>query len=313
MHIIITGGAGFIGSHLTEIILAQGHHVTVIDNFSTGKWSNLPTHSDRLKVHEVDICNFEGILDSVQGADAIVHLAAVASVQASVDAPRQTHAINLVGTINLLEAARIHDISTFVFASSAAIYGDNQNLPLKEDTPPQPLTPYAFDKLGSEYYIDFYRRQFGLKTTVFRFFNVYGPRQDPSSPYSGVISILIDRALNQKPFTVFGDGLQSRDFIFVQDLAAILCQAAVQQTGCGHIVNLGNGTQTTLLELIGIVESFSSNSLNTSFDQARPGDIKYSCADNTRLRQLFSYVQTTCIEEGLRRTWDSVATTTAQP
>jgi len=309
MHIIVTGGAGFIGSHLTEMILEQGHHVTVIDNFSTGKWTNLPTHSDRLTVHEMDICNFEGILSIVQGADAIVHLAAVASVQASVDAPRQTHAINLDGTINLLEAAKIHDISTFVFASSAAIYGNNQNLPLKEDTPPAPMTPYAVDKLGSEYYIDFYRRQFGLKTTVFRFFNVYGPRQDPSSPYSGVISILIDRAHNKLPFTVFGDGLQSRDFIYVKDLAEILCKAATQQAPSGYTINVGNGIQTALLDLLTTVETLSGHKLDTSFEAPRPGDIKHSCADNTQLRQLFSYTPKTSIAEGLKQIWDVMVTT----
>jgi UDP-glucose 4-epimerase len=252
----------------------------------------------------LDICNFEGILNHTQDADAIVHLAAVASVQASVDAPRETHAINLDGTINMLEAARIHDISTFVFASSAAIYGNNQQLPLKEDTPPAPLTPYAVDKLGSEYYIDFYRRQFGLETTTFRFFNVYGPRQDPSSPYSGVISILIDRAQNKRPFTVFGDGLQSRDFIFVRDLAEILCKAATKQAPSGHTINLGNGRQTTLLELLTTVETLSNLKLDTSFEAPRPGDIKHSCADNTNLKQLFSYTPKTSIAEGLKQIWD---------
>ncbi|WP_316346937.1 NAD-dependent epimerase/dehydratase family protein [Desulfuromonas acetoxidans] len=304
MHIIITGGAGFIGSHLTEMLLDQGHSVTVIDNFSTGKRSNLPGSSNHLTVHELDVCNFEGVLNHTKGADAIVHLAAVASVQASVEAPRETHAINLDGTINMLEVARIHDISTFVFASSAAIYGNNQQLPLKEDTPPAPLTPYAVDKLGSEYYIDFYRRQFKLKTTTFRFFNVYGPRQDPSSPYSGVISILMDRAQNKRPFTVFGDGLQSRDFIFVKDLVEILCKAATQQAPSGNTINLGNGIQTTLLELLSTVESLSNHKLDTSFEEPRPGDIKHSCADNTRLRQLFSYTPKTNIAEGLKQIWD---------
>ncbi|WP_321531217.1 NAD-dependent epimerase/dehydratase family protein [uncultured Desulfuromonas sp.] len=303
MHIIVTGGAGFIGSHLTEMLLAQGHSVTVIDNFTTGKRSNLPKNSNGLTIHELDICNFEGILKHTKGADAIVHLAAVASVQASVDAPRETHTINLDGTINMLEVARIHDISTFVFASSAAIYGNNQQLPIKEDTPPSPLTPYAIDKLGSEYYINFYRRQFGLKTTIFRFFNVYGPRQDPSSPYSGVISILMDRAQNKRPFIVFGDGSQSRDFIFVKDLAEILCKAATQQAPSGHTINLGNGIQTTLLDLLSTVEFLSGNKLQSSFEAPRSGDIKHSCADNSRLKQLFSYTPKTSIAEGLKQIW----------
>jgi UDP-glucose 4-epimerase len=212
MKVLITGGAGFIGSHLVEQLLAAGNSVRVLDNLSTGKRSNLPTHS-QLEFIQGDIRDRSLVLDSVRGVQAIVHLAAVASVQASVDDPTGTHETNFDGTLHLLEAARKEQIRRFLYASSAAVYGDNTRLPLVEDEILNPLSPYAADKLAGEYYLRFYHAKFGIETTAFRFFNIFGPRQDPSSPYSGVISIFVERVSQDEPVTLFGDGRQTRDFV----------------------------------------------------------------------------------------------------
>jgi UDP-glucose 4-epimerase len=302
MNIIITGGAGFIGSHLAEKCVREGHRVTILDNFSTGKIDNLATFTDKVTIHTMDISDFSALLDVTRDADAIVHLAAVASVQASVEEPQLTHKSNMDGTINLLEAARINHISTFVFASSAAVYGNTQQLPVSEQTAPAPLTPYAVDKLASEYYIQFYRRQHGLNTAIFRFFNVFGPRQDPSSPYSGVISILIDRALQQKKFTLFGSGKQSRDFIYVKDLVDILYQATSATNNPPVPINAGNGEQTSLLELIAAINALSGHELCVEKVQSRPGDIEHSRADISALKEYFHFSPQWDIRQGLQKT-----------
>ncbi|MCD6525710.1 MAG: NAD-dependent epimerase/dehydratase family protein [Desulfuromonas sp.] len=301
MNILITGGAGFIGSHLTELLLEQGHTVQVIDNFSTGKRANLPA-SPRLKVIEADVRDRAALMQVTKEMDAIVHLAAVASVQASVEDPVTTHDVNLGGTINLLEAARINNVKRFVFASSASVYGDVQQLPVSQDTPLAPLTPYAADKLASEHYIDFYRRQHGLTTAIFRFFNIYGPRQDPSSPYSGVISIFIEKAINNQPITIFGDGLQSRDFVYVSDLTNVLSQALVTDTPHCGAINVGNGCQTTLLELIETVQSLTKQTLHISHAPARPGDIRHSVADAKPLQKAYNYSPAWPLAKGLEQT-----------
>lgn len=304
MNILVTGGGGFIGSHLVELLLSNGHAVCVLDNFSTGQRSNLPLMDSRLRVIEGDIRDTTVVAQAIESVDAVVHLAAVASVQASVDDPLGTHAVNLVGTINLLEAARKQGIKRFVFASSAAVYGDVQTLPVTEDAPLAPLTPYATDKLSSEYYIDFYRRQHGLQPAIFRFFNIFGPRQDPTSPYSGVISIFMERAIADLPMTVFGDGQQSRDFVYVADLVTLLSQAAESEHEFTEPLNVGNGQGINLQQLLAIITELKGNSLNVSYAAGRPGDIRHSLADNTRLRKMLNYESQYPVEVGLRKTYE---------
>lgn len=304
MNILVTGGGGFIGSHLVDLLLKQGHSVRVLDNFSTGHRGNLPLSHSALQVVEGDIRNLETVEQSVTGADAVVHLAAVASVQASVDDPLGTHEVNLIGTINLLEAAKKHSVKRFVFASSAAVYGDVQQLPVSENTPLQPLTPYAADKLSSEYYIDFYRRQYGLNPVVFRFFNIFGSRQDPSSPYSGVISIFMQRAIADLPITVFGDGEQSRDFVYVADLAQLLCRAVESDQQLTEPMNVGNGQGIDLNQLLAVITEFKGEPLTVSYGESRPGDIRHSLADNSRLCEQLEYVCRYPVAEGLRLTYD---------
>lgn len=299
MRILVTGGAGFIGSHLTDRLLADGHEVRVLDNLSTGKRENLPAHAT-LTLVEGDIRDRDA-MEAVSGMDAIYHLAAVASVQASVEDPRGTHESNFVGTLNLLEAARRYHVRRLVYASSAAVYGDTTELPVGEDAPTRPLTPYAADKLAGEHYLSFYGRKHGLAGTAFRFFNIYGPRQDPSSPYSGVISIFVERMRQKLPVTIFGDGQQTRDFVFVGDLAELLVSALNHEPAFGQVINVGRGVECSLLELLAELEKLAGAPIERRHEPERIGDIRQSRARVARLREVFGGVPQTPIGTGLAR------------
>ena len=300
MKVLITGGAGFIGSHLVEHLLAAGHRVCVLDNLSSGKRENLPSHA-QLEFVLGDIRDPGLVLQLSVGMDAIVHLAAVASVQASVDDPTGTHETNFDGTLYLLEAARKNNVRRFLYASSAAVYGDNTRLPLAEDEAPNPLSPYAVDKLAGEYYLRFYHAKFGIEATAFRFFNIFGPRQDPSSPYSGVISIFIERARHGTAVTVFGDGRQTRDFVYVGDLAALLVQTLTRPETVGQVINVGRGKQCSLLELLEALQKVTGKSIERRFESARLGDIVHSRADISKLVRLFGKAPATDMATGLAK------------
>lgn len=300
--ILITGGAGFIGSHLVDALLAKGYAVRVLDDLSTGKRSNLPLDNPRLELRVGDVADAKLVADAAQGCQAAVHLAAVASVQASVDDPVRTHQSNFIGTLNLCEALRLAGVKRVLFASSAAVYGNNgEGQAITEDTPKAPLTPYASDKLASEHYLDFYRREHGLEPVVFRFFNIYGPRQDPSSPYSGVISIFSERAQQGLPISVFGDGEQTRDFFYVGDLAGLLVQALEQPQVQEGAVNVGLNQATSLKQMLAALDVVVGGLPAVSFGPGRNGDIRHSKADNTRLLERFELGAVTPLEEGLRR------------
>ncbi len=300
--ILVTGGAGFIGSNLVDALVARGYAVRVLDNLSTGKRSNLPVVGD-VELIVGDVADVGTVRRAVQGCRAVVHLAAVASVQASVDDPIGTHQSNLVGTLNLCEAMRDAGIRRVVFASSAAVYGNNgEGEPIGEETPKAPLTPYAADKLASEHYLDFYRRQHALEPAVFRFFNIYGPRQDPSSPYSGVISIFTERAQKGLPIAVFGDGEQTRDFVFVGDLVEILVQALESSEFYEGAVNVGLNQATSLNQLLEAVGDVLGGLPEVSYQAARQGDIRHSRADNTQLLQRYRLPQPpTGMRDGLAK------------
>ncbi|KWR75148.1 MULTISPECIES: NAD-dependent epimerase/dehydratase family protein [Pseudomonas] len=297
--ILITGGAGFIGSHLADALLARGFKVRVLDNLSTGKRENLAAEVELLVG---DVADAAVVRRALQGCQAVAHLAAVASVQASVDDPVATHQSNFIGTLNLCEALREAGVKRVLYASSAAVYGHNgQGAAIVEDLPKAPLTPYAADKLAGEYYFDFYRRQHGLEPAVFRFFNVYGPRQDPSSPYSGVISIFTQRALSGQPITVFGDGEQTRDFIYVADLVQLLVQALEAPQVPEGAVNVGLNQVTSLNQLLGEIGALVGGLPQVAHAEARPGDIRHSRADNGRLLAHYRLERPTPIGEGLAR------------
>lgn len=300
MTILVTGGAGFIGSHLVERLLSEGHSVRVLDNLSTGKRENLPQHP-ALELRVGDIRDEAAVREALRGVSATYHLAAVASVQASIDDPIGTHGANLVGTLQLLEAGRRAGVRRFLYASSAAIYGDTGVIPVPETTAPRPLSPYAADKLAGEHYLQFYGAKHGLHTTAFRFFNIYGPRQDPSSPYSGVISIFVDRALTGRPVTVFGDGRQTRDFVYVGDLVEVLYAALNNERMMGQTMNVGRGTECTLLDLLSGLETVVGAAIERRHESPRIGDIARSCAETERLRTTLGWVPQTELAAGLAR------------
>ncbi|MFG0752144.1 NAD-dependent epimerase/dehydratase family protein [Pseudomonas sp. TYF_14] len=300
--ILITGGAGFIGSHLCDALLDKGYAVRILDDFSTGRRSNLQVDHPRLELIEGDVADAGLVTQAAAGCRAVVHLAAVASVQASVEDPVRTHQSNFIGTLNVCEAMRVHGVRRVLFASSAAVYGNNgEGESISEDTPKAPLTPYAVDKLASEQYLDFYRRQHGLEPVVFRFFNIFGPRQDPSSPYSGVISIFCERAVQGLPITVFGDGEQTRDFLYVGDLVQVMVQALEQPQIEEGAVNIGLNQATSLNQLLAALEKVVGSLPAISYVAARSGDIRHSRADNQRLLARFEFAQVTPMVEGLTK------------
>jgi len=305
MKVLVTGGAGFIGSHLTERLLSAGDNVRILDNLSTGKRDNLPQHA-AMEFIEGDVRDTSLVDRCVEGMDAVVHLAAVASVQASIDQPMETHQTNFDGTLNLLEASRIHGVKRLLYASSAAIYGDAATAPVSEETVPNPLSPYAVDKLSGEYYLRYYFNKFGLPATAFRFFNIYGPRQDPSSPYSGVISIFVNCLQRNRPVTLFGDGSQTRDFVYVADLADLLARAVHGQEGIGGVFNVGTGKRHSLLQLLDCLEKLSGRKIGRQHEAARLGDIEHSCADVSRLKQVFGGAPAMPFEHGLKKLLESL-------
>lgn len=300
--ILVTGGAGFIGSHLVDALLAQGHRVRVLDNLSMGKRANLPLDNPRLHLLEGDVADAVLVDQAVAGCAAVVHLAAVASVQASVDDPVSTHQSNFVGTLNVCEAMRRHGVKRVVYASSAAVYGNNgEGQAIDEVTAKAPLTPYASDKLASEHYLDFYRRQHGLEPAIFRFFNIFGPRQDPSSPYSGVISIFTQRAQQGLPIGVFGDGEQTRDFFYIGDLLALLTQALDLPQVVVGAVNVGWNQAVSLNQLLVEIGGLCGGLPALEYQAARPGDIRHSRANNQRLLECYQLPPATSMREGLRK------------
>ncbi|KAA5837506.1 NAD-dependent epimerase/dehydratase family protein [Pseudomonas chlororaphis] len=300
--ILITGGAGFIGSHLTDALLAKGYSVRILDDLSTGKPGNLPLDNPRVELIQGDVADAALVARAMSGCRAVAHLAAVASVQASVDDPVRTHQSNFIGTLNVCEAMRQAGVKRVLFASSAAVYGNNgEGESIDEDTPKAPLTPYASDKLASEYYFDFYRRQHGLEPAIFRFFNIFGPRQDPSSPYSGVISIFCERAQKGLPITVFGDGEQTRDFMYVEDLVDVLVQSLETPQLEVGAVNVGLNQATTLKQLLEVLGEVLGQLPSISYGPARSGDIRHSRANNQRLLQRFKLPEPTPMSVGLAR------------
>ena len=298
--ILITGGAGFIGSHVSDALLAKGHAVRILDDLSTGKRANLQLQHPCLQLIEGDVADAALVAQAAAGCKAVVHLAAVASVQASVEDPVKTHQSNFIGTLNVCEAMRLNGIRRVVYASSAAVYGNNgEGQSITEDTPKAPLTPYAVDKLAGEQYLDFYRRQHGLDPVVFRFFNIFGPRQDPSSPYSGVISIFAERATQGKPITVFGDGEQTRDFLYVGDLVQVILRALEFDEIQEGAVNIGLNQATSLNQLLAALEQVVGSLPPIAYGSARAGDIRHSRADNSRLLARFGLPEPTSMVDGL--------------
>lgn len=301
--VLVTGGAGFIGSHTVEALVERGWEVTALDNLSTGQRRNLDRAVGvRLVVGDIEDQKLVTDLLRPGAFDAVVHLAAVASVTQSVEDPIATHRVNVDGTLHVFEAARQAGVRRVVVASSAAIYGDVAVSPVGEDAPKRPSAPYGLQKWFAEQYARLYAEAFGLETVCLRYFNVYGPRQDPASPYSGVISVFADRLAQRQPVRIDGDGGQTRDFVYVKDVAAANV-AAVETPLSGYVaVNVGTGQRTTICELYHRIAALAGTDAAPAFGPPRPGDIRDSCARAERLWEMLGVTARTSLGEGLRHT-----------
>lgn len=304
MHVLVTGGAGFIGSHTVELLLAHGAQVRVLDNFSSGRRENLHPHP-RLQVIEGDIREIAQVEAAMRGVSHVLHLAAQVSVAASVEAPLDSASINVGGFLNVLECARRAPVGRFVYASSAAVYGVPVRLPLTEEAPTAPISPYGLEKEINDRYAALYRGLYGLPTLGMRYFNVYGPRQDPSSPYSGVISIFCRRMRERQPLAVHGDGLQTRDFIYVGDVAR--ANAAALEGDLAGVCNVATGATATLRDLIAALSAVCGRQPLVSYGDPRAGDIRHSAADNRRLVASLGVAEFEALRDGLSRLWASTA------
>lgn len=301
-NVLVTGGAGFIGSHLVETLLADGCRVTVLDDLSSGHERNLPSSSGRLRFVRGDIRNPAAVADAVGGCEAVFHLAAVVSVPQTTQDPIGSAEVNEIGSLNVLEAARGAGVKRLVFASSSAVYGDDPRLPKGEDMQPKPLTPYAVQKLAVEYHARVYSRLYGLPAASLRFFNVFGPRQDPSSPYSGVISIFLTRALSGVAPMINGDGRQSRDFVFVSDVVQALIAAAVSPSAPGKVFNVGTGQSVTIRRLWEVIAALSGSTAVPLHGPPRPGDVPQSVSAIEAARAELGFEPRVSFEEGLKMT-----------
>ena len=302
MKYIVTGGAGFIGSHIVEALAQQQHEIVILDNLFSGNVENIQPFLKKKNVTFVkgSITDLPLLRQTLESADGIFHEAAIASVQQSVLNPLNTHEVNSTGTLNVLIAARDCDVKKVVCASSAAVYGDNPLLPKREEMIPTPLSPYAVSKLTGEYYCAVFSQLYGIQTVSLRYFNVFGPRQDPSSEYSGVISKFIAQVKQNKPITIFGDGEQTRDFVFVSDVVS--ANILAMENEVQGVFNVGCGGQTSLNELAGIVKNIVGVDVPVIYEPSRTGDIKKSLADISRARAMLGYAPEYTVREGLERT-----------
>jgi len=300
---LVTGGAGFIGSHIVEALLSEGFRVRVVDNLATGRLSNLVHLEGRFEWIEGDLADFAVCGRAAEGVDYVFHQAAIPSVPRSVKEPLASHESGPTATINMLEASRLAGVRRFMFAASSSAYGDTIELPKHEQMLPMPLSPYAAGKLAGEHYVRVYAQTMGLDGASLRYFNIFGPRQDPSSPYSGVISIFIKRMSQGERPTIFGDGTQTRDFTYVANaVAANLAAMRCPEPLGGTVLNVGTGQRIRLLDLVATLNAILGTNLQAEFQPERLGDVRDSLASLDRIHQILGYQPTISFEEGLRRT-----------
>jgi UDP-glucose 4-epimerase len=301
--VLVTGGAGFIGSHLVEALVAQGRTVRVVDNLATGHRSNLAHLEGSFEWLEGDLADFEVCAEATRGVTEILHHAAIPSVPRSVLEPLESHSSGATATLNLLEAARIAGARRFVFAASSSAYGDTDELPKHEGMVPNPLSPYAASKLAGEHYVRVYARTMGLDGVSLRYFNIFGPRQDPSSPYSGVISLFARLMREGRRPMIYGDGSQTRDFTYVANVVQANLQALQSERPLrGEALNVGTGRRISLLDLVDAINKALGTALEPVFDAPRAGDVRDSLASLDRIRAALGFEPSVDFEEGLRRT-----------
>jgi nucleoside-diphosphate-sugar epimerase len=301
---LVTGGAGFIGSHIVEELVHRGESVRILDNLSTGHEANLAAVRGKIDFHQADIRDLESIRPVFAGVDYVVHLAALASVVRSMEDPVETTLVNLNGTLHVLLAARDAGAKRVVMAATAAAYGDDPALPRVETQMPQPLSPYALTKLADEYYGQIFNRNFGLEVVALRYFNIFGPRQDPQSAYTGVLSKFIVACLRGTTPTIFGDGEQSRDFTYVGNVVDATLRACLAPAAPGKVINVGTGRSFTLNQTIDLLNAILGLQVKPQYAAPRRGDVRHSTAEISRARATLGYEPLVSFEDGLRRTVD---------
>jgi UDP-glucose 4-epimerase len=302
-HYVVTGGAGFIGSAIVRALLREGaRRVVVIDSLLTGHESNLDEVRPQIDFQRADIRHYDEIAELLRGAEVVFHEAAIPSVPRSIKDPVPSHEVNIDGTFNVLRAAKEGGVGRVVYAASSSAYGDTEVLPKVETMAPRPKSPYALQKLTGEYYCTVFANVFGLETVSLRYFNVYGPRQDPSSPYSGVLSIFMKSVLERTPPTIFGDGETSRDFTFVEDVAELNLKAARAPNVSGKVYNAGNGGRITLNEAWKLVQKLAGVELPANYGTERAGDVRHSQADTSSAVRELGHAPRFSFEEGMRQT-----------
>lgn len=300
MHVLVTGGAGFIGSHSVDLLLASGARVRVLDNFSSGRRENIADHV-QLEIITGDIRDKGTVDAALAGITHVLHLAAQVSVVTSVEQPLTSAAINLTGFLNVLEGARQKGVQRMAYASSAAVYGVPAKLPVDEEMPVAPISPYGLEKCINDQYAALYQELYDFSAMGLRYFNVYGPRQDPSSPYSGVISIFERRLRDGKPLTIYGDGQQTRDFIYVGDVAR--ANIAALRGVANGVCNVATGRTVTLLDMLDTLATVAGVTPVVSHGEARTGDIRHSSAVNAKLRSVLKVDGFTSLREGMQQLW----------
>ncbi len=302
MKALVTGGAGFIGSHLAEGLVRRGHAVRVFDNLSTGSLDNLAPVRDAVEVVTGDLRDGEAVYRAVAGVEVVFHQAADPSVPRSISHPRDCYEINVLGTLNLLAAARDAGCRRVVFASSCAVYGNDPRQPKREELPPAPESPYAASKLAGEELCQVFTRVYGLETVALRYFNVYGPRQSPDGPYASVIPRFIADLRDGARPCVFGDGEQTRDFIFVGDVVEANLRAATASEAVGEVINIGSGHSTSINALLTVLAPLIGSAADPVYAPQRPGDVRHSLAETSKARRLLGFEARTPLAEGLAQT-----------
>jgi len=299
---LVTGGAGFIGSHMVEELVRRGETVRVLDNLATGKAANLARIAGRIDFQVADIRDLGAISPHFTDAQYVIHLAALPSVARSVEDPLEANEVNVTGTLNVLLAARDAGVKRLVFAASAAAYGDNPTMPRVETLTPDPLSPYALAKVAGEYYCRVFTTIYGLETVALRFFNIFGPRQNPDSPYTGVLSKFVPAYERGNTPVIFGDGEQSRDFTYVDNVVDATLRACTAPAAAGRVINVGVGRSYTLNQTITILNGIFGRKVEPRYGPPRQGDARHSLADISLARQVLGYEPLVSFEEGLRRT-----------
>ncbi len=301
---VVTGGAGFIGSHLVEALLSQSEEVAVIDNFTTGRRENIQSFLKEIELFDIDLRDLSALKKAMEGAEYVFHQAALPSVPRSVKNPLESHENNLTGTLNALLAAKENEVKRFIYAASSSAYGDAKAEKKHEELLPNPISPYGVAKLGGEYYCQSFYETYGLETVCLRYFNVFGPRQNPHSPYTGVMAIFIPLMLQDKQPTIYGDGSATRDYTFIQNVVYANLLARDAEDAPGKILNVACGERWSVKDVVDTINNILGKTIQPVYATPRPGDIQHSCASIEKAKEILNFRPQVSFEEGIKKTID---------